>query len=57
MKKLIAALMAGLFSVAVAGTVYAGEAKGDEKKSDSGMEKGKGDASKKKGSGKKDEKN
>jgi hypothetical protein len=50
MTKLIAAIIAGVFSVASAG-VYAadkGEAKGDEKKSDMAKEKSKSDEAKKK---------
>ena len=59
MTKLMMAVVAGLLSVAVAGA-YAGEAKGDDKKSDTGTaksEKGmaKKDAAEKKGKGKKDE--
>jgi hypothetical protein len=38
MKKLIMAVLAGFLSLAVAGA-YAGEAKGDDKKSDTGMAK------------------
>jgi len=49
MKKMMMAVLAGLMSVAVAGA-YAGEAKGDEKKSDTGMAKSE------KGMAKKDDK-
>ena len=50
MKKLLAAVMAGLFSIAMVGGVYAGEAKGDMAKSDKAK-----DDDKKKAKGKKDE--
>ena len=53
MTKLIAAIMAGMFSVAVA-SAYAGEMKGDAKKSEMAKEKSKSDDAKKKD--KKDEK-
>jgi hypothetical protein len=52
MKQFIAAVVAGFLSVAVAGA-YAGESKGDDKKSDTGMtksEKGQSKADDKKGS-------
>jgi ribosomal protein L12E/L44/L45/RPP1/RPP2 len=50
MTKLIAAIMAGMFSVAVAGAYAAdkGEAKGDEKKSEMAKDKSKSDDAKKK---------
>jgi hypothetical protein len=47
MTKLIAAIIAGMFAVAATG-VYAGEAKGDEKKSDMAKDKSKSDDAKKK---------